>query len=72
MTNPNQQTVSIAVSLAEIHAALCPACQQAVIDLLSAKAGVDLFRQAIHQQLVGAHGHAPPESPLVAPPDGTP
>jgi hypothetical protein len=53
MTNNPQQTVSIAVSLAEIHAILCPACQQAVIDLLSAKAGADLFRQAIAAQLAG-------------------
>jgi hypothetical protein len=54
MTNPNQQTVSIAVSLAEIHAVLCPACQQAVIDLLSAKAGAGLVRQAIAAQLAPA------------------
>lgn len=66
MTTPNQASVSIAVSLAEIHSVLCPTCQQAVIDLLSAKAGADLFRQAIAAQLAPP---SPPDPLTPSPPD---
>jgi len=67
MTNDEKQTVSIAVSLAEIHAILCPTCQAAVVDLLSAKAGAGLVRQAIAAQLAGEPLAPPNERRRVVP-----
>lgn len=67
MANDPQQSISIAVSLGEIYGCLCPSCRDALVALLAAKAGNDFFRQAIHNQLVGATLAAPPDGPAGAP-----
>ncbi|OGO08503.1 MAG: hypothetical protein A2Y61_03970 [Chloroflexi bacterium RBG_13_60_13] len=50
----SQASVSINVSLAEIYDLLCPECREAVVHLLSAKAGADLFREAVRARLAPA------------------
>jgi hypothetical protein len=63
LTTPNPPTVTIPLALGEIYAALCPDCQKAVVDLVSAKAGPELLRQAIAAQF--AH---PGRAAAVGPP----
>ena len=47
----NKPKVTIPLSLGEIYNALCPTCQQVIVDLVSAKAGPDFIRKAIGAQL---------------------
>jgi len=64
-----QASVCINVSLAEVYDVLCPDCREAVVHLISAKAGANLFQEAIRHQLVAPTAH--PE-PVVGPVLGEP
>ena len=56
-------TMSITISLQEIYAALCPACREAFLALLEAKASHGMLRDSLRRQLdpqgVGADGNPP-------------
>ena len=49
-------SLSISISLPEIYASLCPSCREAFLDLLEAKAGTGLVRDALRRQLESASG----------------
>jgi len=72
MTNPNQASVSINVSLAEIYDVLCPDCREAVVHLISAKAGANLFQEAVRHQLVAPDAAADVGAPPRGRPEETP
>ena len=60
---PEQPKITIPLSLGEIYNALCPDCQQKVVDLVSAKAGPDFIRRAVGAQLAGGALPGPVEEP---------
>jgi hypothetical protein len=64
MTTPSDAKVTIPLSVGDIYNVLCPDCQKAVVELVSAKAGPELLRQAIASQFAS---RAHPE-----PVEGTP
>ena len=58
--------ITIPLSLADIYNALCPDCQQRVVDLVSAKAGPDFVRKAVAAQLAGGSPPTGPVAPVPA------
>jgi len=59
--------MSLTISLPEIYAALCPACQEAFLALLESKARGGMLRETLRRQLVGAPLAAPSDGPAGAP-----
>lgn len=62
MTNGSPPALSIQVSLAEIYDSLCPSCRDALLDLLSTKAGQGFLRDTLRSQFES------PGPPLAASP----
>lgn len=51
MANNPPSSVSLTISLPEIYAALCPACQEAFLALLESKASGGVLRESLRKQL---------------------
>ena len=51
MANEQPPSMSITISLPDIYAALCPACQEAFLALLESKARGGMLRESLRRQL---------------------
>jgi len=52
--------LNVTISLSEIHNALCPACREALVKLLSDKASGVMLEEALRRQLEPPAPPAPP------------
>ncbi|MBA7613441.1 hypothetical protein ES703_20690 [subsurface metagenome] len=50
-TTDDHAQLSVTVSIREIYNAVCPTCQQALLDLISGKAGAAQLREGLRRQL---------------------
>lgn len=60
---PSRMPLAISIDLKEVYKALCPACQEVLLDYISGKAGAGMLRDTLRAQFDGQPSPSPAHEP---------